>query len=381
MKLKILIICPTLDMEKPFSATPFLRQLFKALHKIGNEVILIPYSGKPIQSEWWKCYPNPNFGKAELLEKFLQKTKSFESNSNKLIPLLARTFAKPKLEKLLKKIISEEKDIAVIIFVAIPLNQINGLPKNLKKQFQIPVLFYDVDLPTSLPEHGGFTFNYYPGSDLSEYDSLLVTSEGSIDRLKELGAENVETVHIGIDPGEYNSVDLEKNIDFFFYGHNGQSRKNFINMMISEPSKILKYNFVLGGRNYEMDLGNANFLTSKVTFPTWIEYSCRSKVNLNVVHELHAKTFATSTARPFELSALGCCIVSSPYDGLEKWFDTKKEILIVNSVDECIETYNFLMDNAEIRLKMGQAAQNRVLKEHTSSHRAKQLIEIIKKYR
>ena len=365
-------------MEKPFSATPFLRQLFKALNKIGNEVILVPYSGKPIQSEWWKCYPNPNFGKSEFLEKFLQKTKSFESNSNKLIPFFARKFAKPKLEKLLKKIISEEKDIAAIVFVAIPLNQITGLPKSLKKQFQIPVLFYDVDLPTSLPEHGGFTFSYYPGSDLSEYDSLLVTSEGSIDRLKELGAQNVETVHIGIDPDEYKPVNIEKDIDFFFYGHNGQSRKNFVNMMISEPSKILNYNFVLGGRNYEMDLGNANFLTSKVPFQTWIKYSCRSKVNLNVVHELHAKTFATSTARPFELSALGCCIVSSPYDGLEKWFDTKKEIMVVNSVNECIETYNYLMNNAEIRLKMGTAARNRVLKEHTSSHRAKQIIEIIK---
>jgi spore maturation protein CgeB len=366
-------------MAKPFSATPFLRQLFKAFHEIGNEVILVPYSGKPIQSEWWKCYPNPNLGKSEFLEKFLKKTKSFESNSNKLIPLLAQKFAKPKLEKLLKKIIIDEKDVSAIIFIAIPLNQITGLSNNLKKEFQIPVLFYDVDLPTSLPEHGGFTFNYYPGSDLSEFDSILVTSEGSISRLKELGAENIETVHIGIDPDEYKPIDIEKNIDFFFYGHNGQSRKNFVNMMITEPSKILDYNFVLGGRNYEMDLGNANFLTSKIDFSKWIEYSCRSKVNLNVVHELHAKTFATSTARPFELSALGCCIVSSPYDGLEKWFDTKKEILISNSTDECIEIYNFLMNNAEIRLKMGIAARERVLKEHTSSHRAKQIIQIIKK--
>ena len=37
------------------------------------------------------------------------------------------------------------------------------------------------------------------------------------------------------------------------------------------------------------------------------------------------------------------------------------------------------MNNAEIRLKMGIAARERVLKEHTSSHRAKQIIQIIKK--
>jgi spore maturation protein CgeB len=366
-------------MRKPFSATPFLRQLFKAFHQIGNEVILVPYSGEAIQSEWWKCYSNPNLGKSEFLEKFLKKTKSFESNSSKLIPLLARKFAKPKMEKLLKKILSNERDISAIIFIAIPLNQITGLSESIKKQYQLPILYYDVDLPTSLPEHGGFTFNYYPGSNLSEYDSFLVTSEGSVNRLKELGAEHIETVHIGIDPDEYKPIKIKKDIDFFFYGHNGHTRKNFINMMISDPSKILGYNFVLGGRNYEMDVGKAEFLSSKINFTKWIEYSCRSKVNLNVVHELHAKTYATSTARPFELSALGCCIVSSPYNGLEKWFDTKKEILVSNSAKECIEIYNFLIDNDEIRAKMGIAAQNRVLKNHTSSHRAKQIIEIIKK--
>jgi len=381
MNLKILIVCPTLEMEKPFSATPFLRQLFKAFNEIGNEVILVPYSGKPIQSKWWKCYENPNLGKSEFLEKFLKVTKSSRLNSNKLIPLLARKFAKPQLEKLLKKIITKEKDVAAVIFIAIPLNQITGLSEELKKHFQIPVLFYDVDLPTSLPEHGGFTFNYYPGADLSEYDSILVTSEGSINRLKELGADNIETVHIGIDPDEYKPIDIEKNIDFFFFGHGGKSRENYVKMMITEPSKTLNYNFVIGGRDYEMDLGNAKFLSSKITFPEWIEYSCRSKVNLNVVHELHAQTFATSTARPFELSALGCCIVSSPYNGLEKWFDTQKEILVSNSTEESLEIFDFLMNNPDTRLKMGIAARNRVLKEHTSSHRAKQIIQIIKKYR
>ena len=381
MNLKILIVCPTLDMEKPFSATPFLRQLFKALHKIGNEIILVPYSGKSVQSKWWKCYPNPNLSKSEFLEKFIKITKSSRLISNKLIPILAQKFAKPQLEKLLKKIITKEQDVAVVIFIAIPLNQITGISLELKKYFQIPVLFYDVDLPTSLPEYGGFTFNYYPGANLSEYDSILVTSEGSINRLKELGADNIETVHIGIDPDEYKPIDIKKDIDFFFFGHGGQSRKNFVKMMITEPSKTLNYNFVIGGRNYKMDLGNAKFLSSNITFPKWIEYSSRSKVNLNVVHELHAKTFATSTARPFELSALGCCIVSSPYNGLEKWFDTKKEILISNSTEECLEIYDFLMNNPETRLKMGIAARNKVLKEHTSSHRAKQIIQIIKKYR
>jgi spore maturation protein CgeB len=89
--------------------------------------------------------------------------------------------------------------------------------------------------------------------------------------------------------------------------------------------------------------------------------------------------FATSTSRPFELAAMQCCIVSAPYNGMEKWFDTKSEILIANSCKECIELYQMLMDNRELRRKMGTAALERVKKEHTSRHRAKQIIDIVKK--
>ena len=73
------------------------------------------------------------------------------------------------------------------------------------------------------------------------------------------------------------------------------------------------------------------------------------------------------------------CIVSAPYQGIEKWFDVGKEILIGNSSKECIEIYQTLLDDSELRNKMGEAAYSRVKKEHTARHRAKQIIEIIKK--
>jgi len=367
-------------MSKPFSATPFLTQLYKALHEEGHELFIIPYSGKSISSPWWTCYDNPNYQKGEILGKIIKKSKISMGNSSNIIPFFAKKFAKPNLEKSIKKILTSVKEIDVMLFIAVPLNQISGLASSLRKSYDVPVLFYDVDLPTSLPEYGGFSFNYYPGADLAEYDCFLITSEGSKPKLLEMGARNVETVHIGIDPTEYTPVKTSKDIDFFFYGHNGKSRIDNLTMMVTEPSKKLDYNFVVGGRDYPMDLGNSQFLGEQLEFSKWIRFSCRAKINLNIVHDLHAKVFATSTARPFELSALGCCIVSSPYNGLEKWFDTKKEILLVKSEKECIEIYKMLMDDEELRHKMGNAAQQRVKNEHTSRHRARQMIEIIKKF-
>jgi spore maturation protein CgeB len=99
---------------------------------------------------------------------------------------------------------------------------------------------------------------------------------------------------------------------------------------------------------------------------------------LNVVRDLHANVFATSTSRPFELAAMQSCVVSSPYRGLENWFDVGKEILVVNSLKECIEMYPMLIEDEEMRIKIGVAAQNRVMKQHTSRHRARQIIDILK---
>ena len=46
---------------------------------------------------------------------------------------LAQIFAKPALEKQIRKILKQEKEISAIINMGLPLNQLNGLAKNLKK--------------------------------------------------------------------------------------------------------------------------------------------------------------------------------------------------------------------------------------------------------
>lgn len=379
--MKILILTPTLDIKKPYSATPFILQWFKAFYEEGHQLFIIPYSGKSVENKYWKSYPNPNYTKGVILENIIKfaGNKSNKKNSP-IIPILAQIFAKPNLEKAIRKILEQEKDISAIINIGLPLNQLKGLAHDLKKRYNLPIFFFDVDLPTSLPENGGFTFDYYTGADLAEYDSFIITSEGSQLRLKEMGALSVDVVHIGIDPNEYLPIDLEKDLDIFFYGHNGRTREKFVKMMVTEPSKILDYKFLIGGRDYNMDLGKANYITEKIDFVKWKELSSRAKINLNLVHELHATTFATSTARIFELSALRCCIVSSPYNGLEKWFEPNKEILVANSTEEAIEIYQTLMNDPELRLKIGLAAEKRVKKDHTARNRVREVIDIIRKY-
>ena len=172
--MKILIIQPTLDLKKPFSATPIQTQLFKGFYEEGHEILIVPYSGMPIPSFWWRSYPNPNYYKSLLMEKIIGKNRfSSKKRIVPFVPVLARMLAKPNLEKMIKKILIEEKNIDAIIFITIPLNQINGLPTEIKKIKNIPIIYYDMDIPSSLPSHDGFTFQYLKGADLSEFDSFL----------------------------------------------------------------------------------------------------------------------------------------------------------------------------------------------------------------
>jgi len=44
-----------------------------------------------------------------------------------------------------------------------------------------------------------------------------------------------------------------------------------------------------------------------------------------------------------------------------------------------IETYEWLLSEEDIRVKMGEKARQRVLREHTHVHMAKKLLDITKK--
>lgn len=379
--MKLIILCSTLDLTKPYGSTPALWQFFKGLSEMGNELLIMPYHGQSMNSLWWKSLKNPNYVEGEILQRVLKLTGSSKKNKSRLIPLISKIITKPKIERMLLRTLSNHKNVDAIVIINLPLNQIKGLAKKIKSHYEIPILVYDIDTPTSLPSFGGFTFNHYLGSDLLEYDAFIVPSEGSVDTLMEMGATNVDILHFGVDPDVYKTDEsLAKKRDLFFYGHGGKAREKNIKMMITEPSKKMEKQFLISGTDFDFDIGRSK-LNPLLSFNEWKKYCVESRINLNVVREFHANIYATSTSRPFELAAMKCCIVSSPYNGLEKWFDTGNEILIANSSKEAMEIYTDLLQNEDKREKMGRLAYNRVIKEHTTRHRAQEMVEIVNKYR
>jgi spore maturation protein CgeB len=117
-----------------------------------------------------------------------------------------------------------------------------------------------------------------------------------------------------------------------------------------------------------------------LSFSKLREYVCRSKLNLCITRHAHASVYASSSSRPFELASMAACTVANPYLGLEQWFEPNKEIIVVNSEEEAVDRYTYLLSHESERLCIGRAARERVLKEHTCHHRARQLMGVVQGY-
>jgi glycosyltransferase involved in cell wall biosynthesis len=390
--MKILVVCSTLDLQYKLGCTPSWWQLLKALHETGNEVIAIPFLGDPVESLWWRCYPNPCSGESRLFYWYLDWKKSRGTHTSgqkndlkckrSMVNKFSEGYIRTKWENALCSIFDKEQDIDLLFFMNVPLSFIKSIPEKIKSIYGIPVAYYDGDMPTILPKYAperGFKFNYYLDADISVFDAFFTNSKGVIPDLKEMGGRNVHPLYYAADPELFKPVITEKNIDVSFFGYGSEFREEWMKKMISEPScNLPDVNFSVAGKGFGIDLGKAT-LVGDLSFSEYRHFTCRSRISLNIARWSHASVYASSTARPFELAAFGACIVSQPYDGIEEWFDVGREIIVVKNEKEVLPVYRNLLDSDDEREKMGERARQRILKDHTYRHRAETVINTLKK--
>jgi spore maturation protein CgeB len=231
----------------------------------------------------------------------------------------------------------------------------------------------------SLPEFGGMDtgFNYYHGADPAEYDLVLSNSEGSLPRLLELGARRSEALFWAIDPELFAPQHVDVEHDVFFYGYGDKFRREWMRELVGEPSRRLPdATFALGGEDFRGDIGAARAL-GVIPYNVFPRAISAARINLNITRRSHATVPASSTVRPFELAACATAIVSNPHEGIHRWFEPGRELLVVADADEATEAYRDLLADPAQAEEMGRRARERVLDEHTYAHRARRLLELL----
>lgn len=442
--MKLLFVVSSLDLTQPFSATPAWWMLLKALYEIGVEIVAAPYQGPPVETLWWRAEanpakwqgdlfkrvrdtmrkitpqspktsipprhpprqfrppppsPSPNMARASQISLPMQSgggsggdasmhraemgsTEAQESFSDKLTRTVAQTLIAPLWERHLDKILTQQPDIDAVIFLTVPLNHLRGIPTMIQQKHHKPVLYYDGDVPASLPNMRGFAsgFRIYQGAEVSEYTAFISNSTGGAALLRDLGANAVHPLWYAADPMVYSPVDVPaQDIDVFFYGHGTEYRAEWVQALLADAAVALpEAQFAVRGTKLG-DLGRVKLLPY-LSFSKLREYTARSKINLCITRGAHASVYGSSSMRPFELASMSACIVANPYDGLELWFEPEKEIIIVQSAEEAIDRYRYLLSHDAERRRIGQLAHERVLKQHTFQHRAHELTTIVQQY-
>ena len=389
---KILAVASAVDLDFRYGCTPAWWQLWKGLYEAGVDLVVTPYRGRPVESPWWRVAPNPAYREAETYatvrdavarlkgDRYIRRDESDpqESSVDRLTRETIWHVVTPRWRRHLERLVERERPDAVLIFT-VPMAHFRGIPGFLRDRFRVPVVFYDGDVPMSLPEFGGMDtgFNYYHGADPSEYDLVISNSEGGIPRLLELGARRAEPVFWAADPEFFTPQPVEKEVDVFFYGYGDKFRREWMRAMVGEPSRAApEIDFGLGGRDFQGDIGAARLL-GDVPFNVFARAISAARVNLNVTRRSHATVSGSSTCRPFELASAGAAIVSNPQAGIERWFEPGAELIVVEDAEQALAAYRELLGDPAQAEAMGARARERVLDEHTYSHRARQVLALL----
>jgi hypothetical protein len=389
---KILAVASAIDLDFRYGCTPAWWQLWKGLYEEGADLLVTPYRGRPVESPWWRTAPNPTYLEGESYarardtlarlkgDRYLRRAEESpeDSKGDRMTREVIRRWVTPRWQRHLEALVDRERPDAVIVFT-VPMAHLRGIPTGLRERFGIPVVFYDGDVPMSLPEFGGMDtgFNWYHDADPSEYDLLVSNSEGGLARLRELGARRAEAVFWGADPEFFAPHQVAKEMDVLFYGYGDKFRRDWMDAMVGTPSgELTEVDFALGGRDFQGNTGRARTI-GDVPFNAFARAISEARINLCITRRSHASVYASSSCRPFELAAAGAAIVSNPYEGIERWFEPGSELLVVHSADEATAAYRELLADPAQAAAMGARARERVLDEHTYRHRARRLLDLV----
>jgi hypothetical protein len=383
--MKILALVSAIDLVEPPRATLYWWQLFKNMSEAGVEIIVVPFLGRDVETPWWKCYSNPAYRTVKLAYKTVKSSqqnsvqgfiKSFAEKLN--VDITVGHLISDNWEKTIINIDKKEKDIDAIIAFSIPIKPLEQMFKRIRQKIGKKVIYIEADMPEVFSEYNTFGYSYYKNTDLSLFDGFLTNSEGVSETLKKMGARNVGTLHFAIDPEIYKIPDVQKEIDVLFSGVGSGGRKELIKKMIIDPATNSSFRFGVSGV-WKTELPRNVTQFGFVPFNGWLKLNCSSYIALDIVRHGHAVVPGTSTYRLFELCGLGLAVVTNKREGIEKFYDPGKEIVMLNEDENPLKIYKQLLAEKETLLQIGSLARKRTLKEHTCMHRALELIDYVRK--
>lgn len=103
--------------------------------------------------------------------------------------------------------------------------------------------------------------------------------------------------------------------------------------------------------------------------------------NSDIVLNIHADSSPeyASNMRLYEATGVGSCLLTDSKKNMKDLFTPEKEVVIYDSISDCIEKATWLMQHPEERERIAKAGKRRCLQDHTYDNRAVEFDKIIRK--
>jgi spore maturation protein CgeB len=237
-------------------------------------------------------------------------------------------------------------------------------------------VFWDVDAPATLDRVAADRDDPFRRL-IPTYDIILTYGGGPpvVAGYKRFGAQRCVPIYNGLDPATHHQMppeprfvcdlglianrlpDRERRIEEFFLAVAADSRNS---------------SFILGGNGWSDKLMPSNIsYMGHVYTRDHNAFNSSARAVLNVSRDSMASYGYSPATRVFEAAGAGACIITDAWEGIAKFFEPGREILVAANgpaVSDCLAR----LSQIEAR-RIGDAARARALSEHTYDKRVEVL--------
>ncbi|AMK17369.1 MULTISPECIES: CgeB family protein [Sphingobium] len=232
--------------------------------------------------------------------------------------------------------------------------------------------FYDIDTPVTLASLDEGCCEYLSPGLIRGYDLYCSFTGGpTLDRIEQHhGSPMARALYCSVDVSAYRPMEVPKRWDLSYLGTYSPDRQPTLERLLIQPARLMpEKRFVVAGPQYPDDIewpANVERIDHLPPSEHAAFYSA-SRYTLNVTRADMIAAGWSPSVRLFEAGACGTTIISDVWTGLEHLLTPNREILFAWNSEQVIVALD------EGRASVGAAARSRILAEHASQARAREL--------
>ena len=241
-------------------------------------------------------------------------------------------------------------------------------------------VFWDVDAPATLAR-----LESDPADPLRalvpEYDLVLTYGGGDpiVERYRALCARDCVPVYNALDPETHFRVAPDPHFacDLVFLGNRLPDREARVDEFFFRPAELApELSFLLGGSGWDDRPLPPNIRS--LGHVSTNDHNALNSTPLAVLNVTRADMVANGwspATRVFEAAGAGACLITDAWKGIELFLEPGEEVLVTADGHGVSSHVRGL--TPDVAREIGEAARERVLREHTYAHRAEQVEQLL----